>query len=197
MGYGDLQFFDIIVFAAIAIFLVFRLRRVLGKRTGFEKPPHNNQTLKGEEQNENTEAEKYLPDLEENIKELSKAYGCLNNFNHKTFLDGAKAAFETIINAFNNSDKKTLKPLLTEDVFKVFEKSIDEKKTDPNMQIFSLNIESVKKVSIDSGIISVELKFISEQFKNNDESTIIKKEDTWSFQKQIKSKNPNWVLCST
>ena len=42
MVYGDLQIFDIIVFAGIAIFLVFRLRNVLGKRTGFEKKPNNN-----------------------------------------------------------------------------------------------------------------------------------------------------------
>ena len=41
MVYGDLQIFDIIVFACIAVFLVFRLRNVLGKRTGFEKKPDN------------------------------------------------------------------------------------------------------------------------------------------------------------
>ena len=37
MQYGDLQFFDIIIFAAIAVFIIYRLRSVLGKRTGFEK----------------------------------------------------------------------------------------------------------------------------------------------------------------
>ena len=37
MVYGDLQFFDIIIFAAIAVFIIYRLRSVLGKRTGFEK----------------------------------------------------------------------------------------------------------------------------------------------------------------
>ena len=42
MVYGDLQIFDIVVFAAIAVFLVFRLRNVLGKRTGFEKKQDNN-----------------------------------------------------------------------------------------------------------------------------------------------------------
>ena len=41
MVYGDLQIFDIVIFAAIAVFLVFRLRKVLGKRTGFEKKPNN------------------------------------------------------------------------------------------------------------------------------------------------------------
>ena len=37
MLYGDLQFFDIIIFAAIAGFIIYRLRSVLGKRTGFQK----------------------------------------------------------------------------------------------------------------------------------------------------------------
>ena len=37
MGYGDLQFYDIVIFAAIAAFLLFRLRKVLGRRTGFKK----------------------------------------------------------------------------------------------------------------------------------------------------------------
>ena len=42
MLYGDLQFFDIIIFAAIAAFIIYRLRSVLGKRTGFEKKVINN-----------------------------------------------------------------------------------------------------------------------------------------------------------
>ena len=43
MLYGDLQFFDIIVFAVIAVFLIYRLRGVLGKRTGYQKSPTSNQ----------------------------------------------------------------------------------------------------------------------------------------------------------
>ena len=39
MVYGDLQFFDIIIFAAVAAFIIYRLRGVLGKRTGFQKKP--------------------------------------------------------------------------------------------------------------------------------------------------------------
>ena len=38
MVYGDLQFLDILIFAVIAVFLIYRLRNVLGKRTGFEGP---------------------------------------------------------------------------------------------------------------------------------------------------------------
>ena len=44
MLYGDLQFFDIVIFAAIAGFIIYRLRSVLGKRTGFQKETKNNTT---------------------------------------------------------------------------------------------------------------------------------------------------------
>ena len=43
MVYGDLQFFDIIIFAVIAAFVIYRLRSVLGKRTGFQKKPADQQ----------------------------------------------------------------------------------------------------------------------------------------------------------
>jgi len=196
MGYGDLQFFDIIVFAAIALFLVFRLRKVLGKRIGFEKDKqggftNSNNFIK------KTNKEKNIPELDSNFMELKKAYNALENFDHKNFLDGSKIAFETIINAFNKGDKNTLQDLLNKETYTAFEKAINKKQNDPESQLFSLNVEKIEGVLIDQGKITIRIKFISEQFKNNDESTSIKKEDIWSFEKLIKSKNPNWLLSST
>ena len=196
MGYGDLQFFDIIIFAAIALFLVFRLRKVLGKRIGFEKDQQGG--LKSSNNfTKETNKEKNIPELDNNFVELKKAYDVLQDFDHKSFLDGSKIAFETIINAFNNGDKKTLRNLLNNETYSAFEKAINEKQNDPESQIFSLNVEKVEKVLIEQDKITIRIMFISEQFKNNDEKTSIKKEDTWSFEKLIKSKNPNWLLSST
>ena len=87
MVYGDLQIFDIIIFAGIAIFLVFRLRNVLGKRTGFKKKPINNmgtQLAKTKETTTNN-----IPELEEKISKLKTAYETIDDFNHKDFLEGA------------------------------------------------------------------------------------------------------------
>ena len=195
MVYGDLQIFDIIIFAGIAVFLVFRLRSVLGKRTGFEKKPDNNigaQTTKIKETTINS-----FPELEEKISKLKTAYETMNDFNHKEFLEGAKRAFETIINAFNKGDKKTLKKLVTEDVFKSFEEAIDSKNIDSDYQFYSLNIERIEKVFVEGNRIKICIKFISEQFKNNDENTVVKKQDSWTFEKTISSKDPNWLLSST
>ena len=112
MIYGDLGIYDIIIFAGIAAFLIYRLKNVLGKRGGFEKKHVRNQSTT----EDNVIQKKEIPQLKENESKLSAVYEVMTNFDHKNFLEGAKFAFETIINAFNKSDKKTLKNLLTKDV---------------------------------------------------------------------------------
>ena len=196
MGFGDLQFYDIIIFAGIALFLVYRLKNVLGRRTGFEKNITNKISTEDDKSKETTE-QKNIPELNDNIAELSKAYEILDNFDHKNFIDGAKLAFETIINSFNKGDKKALKRLLTKEVYLVFEKEINNNNTDLNSQLFSLNIEKIDSVVVKDGIIKIGIKFNSEHFKNNDETTVTKKQDVWTFEKPTNSKDPNWLLSST
>ena len=196
MEYGDLQIYDIIIFAGIAVFLVYRLRNVLGKRTGFEKNIDNKIGPEDSKNNIKTKLQN-IPELSDNFIELKKAYEALENFNDKKFVEGAKLAFETIISSFNGGDKKTLKKLLTKEVYLVFEKEINNKNIDPNNQFFSLNIEKIERVVVENGIIKISIRFISEQFKNNDENTIVKKQDVWTFEKPTSSQDPNWLLSST
>ena len=193
MGYGDLQFIDIIIFAGVAGFLIFRLRGVLGKRSGFQKKEKTNIVSNNKE----GVLKKDTPDLKENESKLSIAYEHIPEFDHKAFLEGAKFAFETIINAFNQSDKKTLKNLLTKDVFLSFENAIDQKKNNPSFQFYSLLIGGVENVVVGNNLINITLKITSEQFKDNDETTITKKQDLWTFQKIIDNKSPTWLLSST
>lgn len=193
MVYGDLQIFDLIIFAGIAVFLIYRLRNVLGKRGGFEKSTFKEKTVS---KKINT-TKKDIPQLKDNEIKLTKAYEVMPNFDHKNFLEGAKYAFETIINAFNKSDKKTLKNLLTKDIFLSFEKSINESANQPEFQFYSLVIDSVEDVVVKNNTVSITLKITSEQFRDNDESTISKKQDTWTFQKSINSQSSIWLLSST
>ena len=90
MVYGDLQIFDIIIFLGIAVFLIYRLRNVLGKRTGFEGQKNTIETKNTK--NENTK--KFAPELKDNETKLSIAYETLDDFDHKRFLAGAKFAFD-------------------------------------------------------------------------------------------------------
>ena len=193
MLYGDLQFFDIIIFAAIAAFIIYRLRSVLGKRTGFQKDSAEQKPIQN---NDNNKPQK-TPSLLDNELKLEAVYKQVNNFDHKQFLEGAKKAFEIIITSFNNGDKKTLKNLVSKDVFLAFEKAIDEKTNNPSSQFYSLVIESIEKASVENNTISISVNFVSEQMLTNDEGKIIKNKDTWTFEKPINSQSPIWILTQT
>ena len=193
MLYGDIQFFDIIIFAAIAAFIIYRLRSVLGKRTGFQKEVIDKKPKFEKEE----QTKKEVPSLLDNQTKLENVYRKVNNFDHKQFLDGAKKAFEIIITSFNSGDKKTLKGLVSNDVYQAFEKAIDENTNDPTAQFYSLIIESVKDAKVENNIISISLNFISEQMINNDEGKIIKNKDTWTFEKAVNSSSPIWTLTQT
>ena len=193
MLYGDLQFFDIIIFAAIAGFIIYRLRSVLGKRTGFQKE------AKGQKPQPIIESDNsnQVPSLLENELKLENVYKKVNNFDHKQFLEGAKKAFEIIITSFNNGDKQTLKELVSKEVFKAFEEAIDSKTNNPSSQFYSLVIDGVEDAKVESGLISISINFISEQMLNNDEGKIIKNKDTWTFEKALNSSSPKWILTQT
>ena len=193
MVYGDLQIFDILIFLGIAVFLIYRLRNVLGKRTGFEGPKNTTEIIN----TKNEDTKKLAPELKDNETKLSVAYEALGDFDHRKFLESAKFAFETIINAFNEGDKKTLKNLLTKEAFLSFEQAIDNQDNNPNFQFYSLVVDAVEDVIAEKETINITLKFTSEQFRDNDESTIIKKQDVWTFQKKINSRSQKWFLSST
>ena len=193
MVYGDLQFFDIIVFAVIAIFIIYRLRGVLGKRTGYQK----NLTANQYSEEKKAQIKKNTPQLKENEQKLLKIYEVVEDFDHKSFLDGAKKAFEIIISAYNQGEKKTLKGLVSKDVFAAFEKAIDNKTNNPNSQFYSLVIDGVEDAKVENSVVKITLGFTSEQFTNDDENTVIKKQDLWTFEKKVDSKSPEWILTST
>ena len=193
MLYGDLQFFDIIIFAAIAGFIIYRLRSVLGKRSGFQKK----HTSKNPTINNKVEENKQIPSLLDNELKLENVYKKVPTFNHKQFLEGAKKAFEIIITSFNNGDKKTLKNLVSKDVFSAFEKAIDQKANNPSSQFYSLIIENVADATVNNDTISISINFVSEQMLNDDEGKIIKNKDTWTFEKPVNSSSPIWILTQT
>ena len=198
MVYGDLQFFDIIIFAAIAVFIIYRLRSVLGKRTGFQKKPIDQQFAKKQSTQEKEEKEEVkIPHLRENEQKLEDVYKKIPSFEHKAFLEGAKKAFEIIITAFNNGDKKTLKNLVSPDVYKAFETAINAGSNNPKSQFYSLVIDGIADAKVENGKITIGVNFISEQILSDNEEDIIKNKDTWVFEKPENSNGPAWTLVST
>ena len=193
MVYGDLQFFDIIIFAVIAVFIIYRLRSVLGKRTGFQKNTNQQEFVK----KETIPDELKIPQLKENEQKLEVVYKKVNSFNHKEFLEGAKKAFEIIITAFNKGDKSTLKNLVSKDVYNAFEGAINSGSNNPNSQFYSLVIDGVEDAKVEGGKISIAVNFTSEQILSDNEDSIVKNKDTWVFEKPESSSGPEWTLVST
>tara|TARA_B100000959_G_C14879471_1_gene581873 strand:- start:521 stop:1102 length:582 start_codon:yes stop_codon:yes gene_type:complete len=193
MVYGDLQFFDIIIFAVIAVFIIYRLRSVLGKRTGFQKKPTEQQFVK----KQSVQQEVQIPQLRENEQKLEVVYKHIASFEHKSFLEGAKKAFEIIITAFNKGDKNTLKGLVSKNVYNVFEKAINEGSNNPNAQFYSLVIDGIDDAKVENGKITISVNFISEQVLSDNEEDVVKNKDTWVFEKPEKSSGPAWTLIST
>jgi len=193
MVYGDLQFFDIIIFAVIAVFIIYRLRSVLGKRTGFQKNINQQEFVK----KETKPTEIKIPQLKESEQKLEAVYKKVSSFNHKEFLEGAKKAFEIIITAFNKGDKGTLKNLVSKDVYNAFEGAINSGSNNPNSQFYSLVIDGVEDAKVEAGKISIAVNFTSEQILSDNEDSIVKNKDTWVFEKPESSTGPAWLLVST
>jgi predicted lipid-binding transport protein (Tim44 family) len=193
MVYGDLQFFDIIIFAVIAAFIIYRLRSVLGKRTGFQKNTNQQEFIKKETKPEKVKT----PQLKESEQKLEVVYKKVGSFDHKTFLEGAKKAFEIIISAFNKGDKKTLKDLVSKDVYAAFINAIESGSNNPKSQFYSLVVEGIEDAKIENGKITIAVNFISEQIINDNEESVVKNRDTWVFEKPQNSTSPEWILVST
>ena len=191
-------FIDIILLAALAAFIILRLRNILGRKTGHQKKPINKYFPKGLEvmkDIENNEAIK-TDNVDENAK--------------KQFLKGAEIAYEQIITYFAKGDKNSLKPLLEKKMFNRFSEVIDERK---NKQLKfettfigfkSTKILEFKKIE---NIYKVTVNFVSEiitcvKDKNNqviegNPDTKKTVNDVWRFAKNMWSEDPTWYLIDT
>jgi predicted lipid-binding transport protein (Tim44 family) len=215
MGDG-FQFFDIILFAAIAGFLLFRLRSVLGRRTGNEQrrpdpfapaPPKPVLTPVPPPAADAGRAPA-APIAGGTGPAALKAAD--PSFDEKVFLQGARGAFEIVVNSFAAGDTSVLQPLLSKDVFAAFSESIRARAAAKEaLQTTLLSIKSAElvEVSVEGGTAIVAVKFVSDQINvtrsadgkvvDGDPDKVIEKTDFWTFARPIRSRDPNWTLVAT
>ncbi len=199
---GGFQFLDIIIFAMIALFLVIRLRNVLGRRTGHERDHRTVSPLQSRSQQGKDGASSTahgndqggdnvvsLPDraaaAPPQIPDGPAAAGLREivrndqSFRPEQFVGGARAAFEMIVKAFAEGDTATLRPLLSDSVMRNFEGVIDGRKAEGQTQ--ETTLIGLKSVEITEAGISgtstawVTVTFVSEQVNvlKDDEGRII------------------------
>jgi len=187
-------YIDIILLAIMAGFILLRLRGTLGKGA-------DNMPMKARFTQAQSNEEFVKPTTVEEVKTDP------TKFDEKTFSKGAEAAYEMIINAFARGDKKTLKPLLTKDLYKGFEDIIKERETKKiTSEMTFIGIKETKILDINSQgtYYKVKTKFVSEIVNalKNEKGEVIEGDpekiklvtDVWVFEKDLKNSNPTWYL---
>jgi len=227
------QFIDILFFAAIAAFLVFRLWSVLGRRSGLDRhPPASSWTLRaGKEEPTHAKREPgedkvvRLPDrsaegVEPGLAAASsqapfeQTFDAMrkrdHNFSIEEFLVGARAAFELVVDAFAKGDKNALGSLLNKEVLSRFSAAIDArsaKNETLEVTIAGISGTEVTDVTYQGSIGRIVVRFLSEQIKftrekdgaivEGDPNTVRSVTDIWTFERDLCSRNPNWMLVAT
>ncbi|MEM7441988.1 MAG: Tim44/TimA family putative adaptor protein [Pseudomonadota bacterium] len=218
------EHFDIIVMGLIAAVLVFKLRGVLGRRTGHERPranPYAETRRQSEEASDDNVVT--LPHRVETDPQLDEEgpEGSLNaslaqirtvdpSFNPHEFVDGARVAFRMIIEAFANGDTATLRPLLGDELYDGFSSAIRDRMAE-NKHL-ETSIREMKDVDLIDAKLEgrtaiVTLKFVTDQVSvtrdedgdvvDGDPDEVIEVTDIWTFARNTRSTDPNWTLIET
>ena len=238
LGYRLSMSFGTIFFIILAAIVLFQLRNVLGKRTGNERPPFDPYSRQERTREEASRGDNVvtLPDRRagttiEQTAEPRPIYEAIDgaaapgtplnaelrrikdsdpSFDPKEFMDGAKIAYEMIVTAFADGDRKLLKNLLTVDVYQGFEQAIGEReKNGERMQTSFVGIDDAviiaaekkdREALITARIVSQMISSVvttEGTVVDGDPETVVEVRDVWTFSRDVKSRDPNWKLAGT
>ena len=220
------QMIELIILFAIAAFVLFRLKSVIGTRSGYEAPPdylnrdHAAQAARSEPSEEDEEEAARAEDeagLDRPIPKSAKpALAMMREaepeFSLGVFLDGARGAYEMILMAYEAGDRDALGGLLEADVYAAFEGVIAEReaaglKVDARfIGVRDLRLESAG-FDPASGEAELTLRFVSElvtsvhdsegRVVEGDPNEVRRQTDVWTFARRMGGHDPNWLLSAT
>lgn len=211
---------QLLVLAGIAVFLILRLKNVLGTRDGFE-PGQGKTPLPSNRPMRDFEVIEGGPDLDitDHVEEDSPQASALAEmkriepgFSVTEFLGGARGAYELIVMGYENGELDEIKPFLAEDIYESFVDGVAARE-DQGLTI-EANFIGVREVKLidatldeDTNEAELTIRFTGELTSavRNSEGDIIegsltdvkRQKDTWTFARQMGSDNPNWTLVST
>jgi predicted lipid-binding transport protein (Tim44 family) len=232
--------FDIttLIFIVLAIFVIWRLRSVLGQKTGNEQPPfdplsrrdaplrpgnataepdHNVVRLPGAN-GARPAAEVQPSDRWKGIAEagtpMAQALDGIArvepNFDAANFLEGAKAAYEMIVTAFAQGDRKTLKDLLSKEVYEGFERAITERERRGERvetTFVSIDKSEMAGAELQGKTAQIVVRFLSQLITvtrdasgtvvDGSSDQVAEVTDVWTFSRILGSRDPNWLLVAT
>jgi predicted lipid-binding transport protein (Tim44 family) len=217
--------FDIytIIFLALAVFIFLRLRNVLGQRTGNERPPYDRtarNVVQGGPDNTVVPIPGAVIDqaplaptadvvpptdrwkgLTEPGTPLALGLDAIaaqdSSFDPRHFISGARSAYEMIVLAFANGDRRALKDLLSSEVYDSFEAVIkDREKHEQKTETRFVSIDKAELVNAETQMISVTRDKAGTIVDGNPDK-VSDITDVWTFARDINSRDPNWKLVGT
>jgi predicted lipid-binding transport protein (Tim44 family) len=213
---------DILIFAVIAAFLIYRLKSVLGTRHGDERSRRNPfaaddaaarllAAQKPEPLKKPFQITDYATDKDGQIAAgLDEIAAADHQFDVNGFMDGAKAAFEMIVTAYSRGDRSALKPLLSPKLYNDFDAGIGAREAAGHISetmIHRIKAARIVKAHLGGTMAYITVDYDVEQTTvTRDKSGAVVEgspdrissvEDIWTFTRDIRSSDPNWALIET
>jgi predicted lipid-binding transport protein (Tim44 family) len=232
--------FDIytIIFLALAVFIFLRLRSVLGQRTGRERPPYDPYSARDAVRSPASDKVVALPPRPasaeaaprsvepaqppaERWKGIAETGSALAtgldaivaaepSFDAQHFLAGARAAYEMIVTAFAEGDRKQLRSLLSREVFEGFDHAIGEREgrgETAETRFVSIDAATITGAEMRARTAQVTLRFVSKLVSvtrdrngaviDGNAEKVTDVTDVWTFARDVSSRDPNWKLVAT
>jgi len=210
---------QLLVLAGIAVFLILRLRNVLGTRDGFEKPPapapgseaprRDFEVIEGGPDRDITD---HVDEGTRAADELAAMKRVEPAFSVSDFVQGARGAYEMIVMGFERGELEQLKSFLAEDVFDTFVDVVAARE-DQGLTI-EAEFVGVREVAIDDAQFDkatnraeITMKLVGEltsvvrdrggEIIEGSPTSVKRQKDTWTFARTMGSDDPNWVLTAT
>lgn len=211
---------QLLVLAGIAIFLILRLRSVLGTREGFERPPaalpaegkksrRDFEVIEGGPDRDITD---HAPEGSDAARALAAMKLAEPSFSVSEFLQGARGAYEMILMAFETGDIEKIRPFLSQDVYDTFEQVVAERKArglTVTSQFLGLRELALQDADFDrqTGEAEIRVRFLGELISSardasgtvveGDPKSARKQRDVWTFARTMGANDPNWELVAT
>jgi len=205
---------SLIVFFALAAFIAYRLYSVLGTRTGEERQRDveglqraRSKAEPDAEQAEPQRPAKALPPVSPAAEALR---GADPAFDENSFLEGARAAYEMIVEAFAAGDLKSIRRFLSPSVFEAFRSAVaarDEARQRTDLKFVGIENAKVSASRVEDGAMIAIIDFVSNQVRttfdeagavvSGDPARIDLVKDRWTFSRPLNSSDPNWTLVAT
>ncbi|MEO1641940.1 MAG: Tim44/TimA family putative adaptor protein [Pseudomonadota bacterium] len=188
---------EVLLLAGIALFIGWRLYTTLGTDDG---PPEGRERVSATQRPEKqpTGSDNIVP-LKPNFTGpaadgLEAIYEADNDFDPRTFVQGARGAYEIIVGAFAQGDRDALKPMLDTDVYEAWDAAITEREQTNASSFELLRIRSadIREASLDEkNVARVVVEF---QAELGDGKTTTRSDELWTFMRSVDSSDPNWIL---